>query len=67
MHLQSRCVFITKTDMKNQTHYVTIEVKHRGDAKQIAELISQAAYSLSQVDDARVMAVGEAVVRPEAA
>ena len=53
--------------MTNQTHYITIEVKHRGDAKQIAELISQAAYSLSQVDDARVLAYGAAVVRPEAA
>lgn len=53
--------------MKQQTHYITLEVKHRGDAKNIAELISQAAYSLSQVDDARLLAFGAAVVRPEAA
>ena len=50
-----------------QTHYITLEVKHHGDAKLIAELISQAAYSLSQVDDARLLAFGAAVVRPEAA
>ena len=52
---------------QQQTIYVTLKVVHHGDAKKIAELISQAAYSLSQVDDARVLAYGEAVVRPEAA
>lgn len=51
--------------MTKQTHYVTIEVVHHGDAKLIAERISQAAYSLSSVDDARVLAVGVAVLRPE--
>ena len=53
--------------MKQQTHYITLEVKHHGDAKKIAELVSQAAYSLSQVDDARLLAFGAAVVRPECA
>ena len=48
-----------------QTHYVVIEVVHHGDAKLSTEPIFQAAYSLSSVDDARVLVVGVAVLRPE--
>lgn len=49
-----------------QTTYIVIEVTHHGDAKKISELTAQAAYSLSSVDNARVLTFGAEVARPDA-
>lgn len=53
--------------MKNQITYIMLEVTHHGDAKKISELTAQAAYSLSSVDNARVLMFGAEVAPPDAA